>query len=212
MNVGWSNAYCVEGHKINGSGRPLQHDVGISGEKDCASDQGAVLEIKWLTHVDTVAVAQDIWKLALSRSTQTEGQAVRTYLMVGGEKDAFKNTLAKLGKLSMPLRWSPAGRGKNKPRPSTLNLLTASEKTTGLKALQQLLKRGEHCRMPPETWAKVRASMRTRWFRSIGAFRDSKRCTWRCVLWELDHRGFDDDIMDWGADIKLGDLKCRATE
>jgi hypothetical protein len=206
--VQWSDAKCIEGHSISGGGRPLQHDVGLNPEPDSDNDKGAAVELKWLTHTDTSRVAQDVWKLALSRTSDPEGSALRTYLVLGGTMDAIAGTMTGLRNIGCPLRWSPAGQGKDWPQPSTLNLCRMLETNKGASALRTLLSRGNHVRMPPPCWTKFRASLRWRWLRRIDDFRDSDSTAWRLLVWELDHRTIGEDKFEWSAVLPKAAIAC----
>jgi hypothetical protein len=198
-NVNWTAAPCVGGHPISGSGRPLQHDVGLSGDPMDSNDNGAILELKWLTASAVNAVAQDIWKLAITRTTMPEGSATRSYLAIGGDMNAIGGTLSGLRNLGLELRWSPAGRGSDWPRPSSIDLSKAIGTPTGSKALKQLLARGDHFREPPVCWARLRASLRARWYRRVDEFMGSEALAWRFLVWELDHRNIGDTTLDWST-------------
>lgn len=207
-NVSWTAAGCVGGHSIAGSGRPLQHDVGLSGDPEDPNDNGAILELKWLTSAGVSAVAQDIWKLAISRGTSPEGSATRSYLALGGDMRAISNTLSGLSNLGLALRWSPAGRGSAWPRPSSINLSKAIDTPIGSDALKRLLARGDHFRSPPACWAELRASLRARWFRSVGEFMGSSALAWRFLVWEFDHRNIGDTTLDWDMLLPSKGIVC----
>ena len=207
--VVWSNVECIGGHAIGGQGRPLQHDIGLSPEVGDTNDAGAILELKWLTGTGTETVAQDIWKLALSRSVMAEGRAVRTYLALGGSMAAVSNTLSGLRNLGLTLRWSPAGRGGDWPAPSGLDLDQAIRTRIGSRALHSLLRRGTHVRTPPRCRARLRASLRSRWFRSIDELRESEGAAWRFLLWELDCWGASKSELDWEVLLPTQRIACR---
>lgn len=210
LDVNWNDADCIGGHAINGPGRRLQHDVGLHPEPNAANDSGAAVEIKWLTASAASNVAQDIWKLALARSTANEGSALRTYFLIGGSMDVIASTTTGLRNIGLPLRWSPAGRGKVWPRPSILELGSAFDAKVGREALLRLLRRGEHVRTPPACWSKLRASLRWRWYRRVGAFRNSPRVAWRLLLWELDHRSVGANTFDWDEEMEHHNVSCTA--
>ena len=206
--MSWSSAPCVGGHPISGSGRPLQHDVGLSGDQMDSNDNGAILELKWLTASAVTAVAQDIWKLAVTRTTMPEGRATRTYLAIGGDMKAISGTLSGLRNLGLVLRWSPAGRGSDWPKSSSINLSKAIATPTGSKALRQLLARGDHYRAPPACWARLRASLRARWYRSVDEFMGSEALAWRFLVWELDHLNIGGATLDWNILLPRKGVIC----
>lgn len=185
--AGYSAACCVAGHSIGGSGRSIQHDIGIRGEP-ANNDMGAIVELKWATSNSVTHVAQDIWKLALTRSTANESSSRRTYLVLGGTMDGIKSTVNGLRNIGIDLKWSPAGKGGKWPKPSIINLERALKTQTGHKAIRQLLARGPHIRTPPDCWMKMRASLRYRWYAQLNSFQDSPSSAWRLLVWEIDHR------------------------
>lgn len=192
-DVAWN--YCADWKDNSLSpkgGRPIQHDVAVSKEGE---DKGLVCEVKWLKHADASTIAKDIWKLALTRSTDQEAKATRTYLLVGGTMSALSQTLATLRKNRLNLRWSKAGRGKNElPRATKLELYAALGAKLGFKAWREIITWGsapKKYRRSPGTWAALRASVRCRWVRAV------EGVSWRLVLWELDHWGVDPKTMDW---------------
>lgn len=187
----WTGNACFHNpaHKP-GAGRSIQHDVAI---RPSDADVGLVCEVKWLSQAQSRNVAADIWKLALSRSVSPEGAALRTYLLLGGESKIFSSVLTALRSVGLNLRWSAAGRGGNIPRPSTLSLQGSLSHSLSRNAWASLVGWGSqpHYRSSPETWASLRASVRSRWWRTIPV--DSGMVGWRMVLWELDHRGISSD-------------------
>lgn len=187
-NVSWFRNQCIfDANHVPAAGRPIQHDVSVASNNE---DAGLACEVKWLTQAKAKEVAADIWKLALSRSTQAEATAMRTYLLLGGESDAFADCLSLLRKVSLNLRWSPAGRGSGKwPDPTTLSLDRSLDKSLGFNSWDNLLCWGEqkHRRKSPDTWTSLRASLRARWYRRVTTTTGALK--WRMVLWELDHRG-----------------------
>lgn len=209
--MAWSNVECVGGHAIEGSGGRLRHDVGVTPEAAAANDHGAILELKWLTGAATGRAAQDIWKLALSRSTVPEGTAVRAYLALSGAMGPVKDTLAGLRNIGLTLRWSPAGTGTDWPKPSSLNLGKAIATPVGSGALRNLLKHGDHFRNPPDCWTKLRASLRWRWYQRVDCFRESEAVAWRFLLWELDHWAVGaNSQLDWTTVLAANNVRCNA--
>lgn len=185
-NVSWFQNQCIFDANHVPVGRPIQHDVFVAPND---VDAGLACEVKWLTQAKAKEVAQDIWKLALSRSTQTEASAMRTYLLLGGESKPFADCIESLRKVDLNLRWSRAGRGGDKPRPTTLSLERSLDKPLGFNSWDNLICWGtqKHRRKSPDVWSSLRASTRERWFRTV--LTTNGTVGWRMVLWELDHRG-----------------------
>lgn len=207
--VSWTDQDCIGGHPIPNQGRPLQHDVGVTAEANSPDDAGLVLELKWVEKAETGLVAQDIWKLALSRSTLPEGGAVRGYLVIGGTMDGVSGTLTGLRNIGMDLRWSPAGRGKNWPSPSTIDLGRAIKSSVGAEAFRKLISKGKHYRSPPACWSKLRASLRHRWMRGTDDFRSASGVKWRYLVWELDHRTLGATEINWNDELARMSLACQ---
>lgn len=90
-----------------GQGRPIQHDVAVRPD---AADNGLLCDVKWIKAASGAAIAKDIWKLVLSRSTTAEGQAIRCYLLLGGESRPFSDALQTLRNNRVDLRWRRKGR------------------------------------------------------------------------------------------------------
>ncbi len=182
---------------IPGLGRPVQHDVAVAA---CNEDAGLVCEVKWLAQQQTRRVAADIWKLAMSRSTDAENVARRTYLLIGGESGPFSAVLRSLRRVGLNLRWSAAGADGKIPQPTMLSLKRSLRHSVGLRAWTSAMAWGSqpHYREAPMCWATVRASVRGRWLRTVQA--EPQSVGWRIVLWELDHRGVDNEyVVDWDA-------------
>lgn len=179
-------------------GRPIQHDIGV---QPCSADAGLACEAKWLQSASSVAVAQDLLKPAISRSTDPEGRALRTYLLIGGNLRAIGDTLKTLRSARFNLRWSRAGRGSGlTPAPTTIQLAVGiSSHFTPRTALEKLISWGSprrHLRNCPSTWASVRASLRARWYKTVVV--DGQSTSWRLLLWEIDHRSVDNQAqLDW---------------
>jgi hypothetical protein len=184
QNAGWSNAGCWNNlAHVPGNGRPIQHDVAVSANAD---DAGLICEVKWLKARQAGAVAKDIWKLALSRSVTAEGQSVRTYLLIGGESEAFSGTLRSLRRSGIDLRWRNAA-GQAAPATREASLEAFANTVLGRDSLRSLLSWGsapKHFRTPPACWDRVRITRRVvPWLRTID------NLGWRAVLWELHHHG-----------------------
>lgn len=203
--VSFHGAKCVtHANPIKGKGRALACDIRV----DPASTGGKAMscELKWLKNrkngpTDRSAeLMQDLWKLALDRSTGTK---LSSYLLVGGDADSFSATLAGLRALGPDLRWSPAGRrAKTWPTPKTFSFGARFGATVG--PLKTLLRRNKgHTRHPPECWWTVRLCLRQRWFRTL-----SDGSSWRAALWELDHRALKADMIDWNPTLINFGITC----
>jgi hypothetical protein len=205
MTATWSgNPCCYDASHAVGRGRPIQHDVGVRPD---GVDAGLSCEVKWLTVANPSVVAQDILKLAISRSTAAEGQAMRTFLLLGGNLRAISNTLASLRSAGFNLRWSPAGRGPDsKPPPTTIRISTGifshSLPRSAVEALISWGNSPRHVRRCPPTWASIRASLRERWYRNVVV--DGKSTSWRLLLWEIDHRSVTNQSQLSWQDIVVG--------
>lgn len=173
--------------------RARQHDIGVSPE---GADNGLVCEVKWLKQAQTLKVMQDVWKVAFTRRMCNEAQCVRTYLLIGGEHKAFSETLTSLHKNKWNFRWSSAGRGEYmKPESRILNLSLALQRSKSvLNAAAAVLNRGKSgLRTPPECAHSLRLSVCDIWHLKVG------NRSWTAVLWELDHRGVNENTIDWEA-------------
>ena len=192
LPAAWSNALCWRDPTHPGpTGRPIQHDVAVL---PADGDVGLVCEVKWLKQAKGGELAKDLWKLALSRSNSAEGNALRTYLLVGGEGDALSDSLQTLRNNHIDLRWSQAGRQGRTPKPREVSVSKFLDRKLGIKSLGSLLSWGnpKHFRTPPMCWATLRVSVRETWLRTAGTAR------WRIILWELDHRGTENTKgIDW---------------
>jgi hypothetical protein len=191
-------------------GRGIQHDVSIDADLNDLNDSGLVCEVKWLKSVNTAKIATDIWKLALSRSTATEGQALRTYLLVGGDPKSVSGVLNSLSEHHFTLRRRSYGGAP--PAPTHCALQTALNLGVTLlphKALVELLswkneKTGKHCRMPPACLSRMRLTARASWTTDA-----PKVPHWRAVLWEMDGRGIDRTLtVNWAPWIASLALTC----
>lgn len=212
MTCTWSANPCFfdSSHTVRG-GRPIQHDVGIQPN---ATDAGLACEVKWLgSAANSTAIAQDILKLALSRSVKAEKQAMRSYLLIGGTQRAISRSLFLLRKDFFDLKWSPVGRGgTTKPAPTRVQIKKGLGEKLVRKALKDLVSRGDsrpHLRQCPATWASLRASLRDRWYQSVAV--NGRSTSWRLLLWELDHRGIDSSSkVDWHTILTDIGRKCQS--
>ena len=188
-NVCWNNP----AHGSEGKGSPLRHDVWIDGD----GDPGAVCELKWLKAKKGKEVAQDIWKLALSRGTTLELSSLRCFMLVGGTRSAFTGTLDALRVDGADFRWSKRGgkKGRTLPDPRNIDLEAFQGTPIGGSAFAGLLGWGKsprHTRTPPPCRKDMRIACRASWELSVGGRR------WRLALWELDARGHNTTIA-WPA-------------
>jgi hypothetical protein len=200
-------AACITHTKeIKGKGRALAADIAI--EPPAPGRQGLICELKWLKNnkkgegVDrSNEIVQDLWKLALSRST---GAQLSTYILIGGDAASFSKTLKALKAVGPSLLWSPAGRGAEPwPKPTLFSLGNRFIKIQ--KPLVELLKRNkQHRRMPPPCWWTVRLSLQDRWYRTL----DSSSGGWRIAMWEVDHHGLPRDEIDWDKTLASFQIKC----
>jgi len=182
--VVWSRNACIN-CGVQPSGRPIQHDVAVV---DGAETPEFVCEVKWLKRGGSRLIGKDLWKLALTRGTASEGEAVRTYILIGGEADALSNTLSTLRADRGPnFRWSNAGRQAGAPATKEISLERYAQLAGGHEALKELLRWGKtqwHLRTPPECWRRAKLARRSEpWRRTIDGM------GWRAVLFELHHHG-----------------------
>lgn len=185
QDVSWSIAKCwhdpAHGDS-SGPGRRIQHDIWIAPQK---ADQPALAcELKWLKERKPKELAKDVWKLALSRNTVNEQGALRTYLLVGGEKDVFAPTLSTLRKQGVDLKWSRRGNqsGVRLPAPRKFSLKRFFD-SGGENALSHLCSWGSkpsHMRQPPDCRDELRLTCVESW-EKIVCLRG-----WRIALWEID--------------------------
>ena len=198
MPVTWTKNPCLlDGQSIS-TGSPLRHDVGVEPQGD---DPGMVCEVKWLKQQKAKALEQDIWKLALTRSTTPEMRATRTFLCVGGHADALGGTLATIRKNGLDLRWSTNGRAHTRPGDKILDLGKPATKGGPMAgALESLVgwgrKNDRHFRTPPPTRQKYKLTLRDRWFLTVG------ERSWRIVLWELHCWGVRDNTRISWTDVR----------
>lgn len=200
-DASWSNSECWNGTgKRPGQGRPIQHDIFIKPEAD---DKGLACEVKWLKGKSQRAIIKDIWKLALSRQCVDERSALRTYLLIGGEADAYRDTLKELDDLGVRLKWQRTdGR---LPQAQDLSLNALIGRKAGAKALGELLKWGSvpTYRTPAPCRRNLVIYSRGTWLRprdvtiyNVEDYAESDKTTqkrttvrWNLGLWELNAEG-----------------------
>lgn len=187
-----------------GKGRSLQHDIVLAAR---GADNGAYCEVKWLKSPKPESLLMDIWKLWLSRSTMREVDAKRTFLLVGGESEAFRETLNVLRGNKVSLKWS---RTKGKlPEPSQVDFNNVLNTTAGAKALLKLLRMGSKgdYRTPPPARRDMIIRTRATWLRPqdvkiFGAKASSINVHWNLALWELTAHGTGiPRNIDWAAEL-----------
>lgn len=168
-----------------GRGRPLQHDVAAAPEDGDENDRGLICEVKWLKQAQSQAVARDVLKLAFARGVAPEGTAVRCYLLLGGEAEAFSQTLTSLRENGIDLRWRNA-QGQAQPARRSVNMNLLLRKQLGERAFMSLMGWGSnprHFRTPPDCWRHVVLTRRGQpWRRTLDDV------GWRACLFEMHHR------------------------
>lgn len=203
-NVWWNENECWIGSGMKpGQGSKLRHDISVAAADN---DKGMACEVKWLKQQKAESIAGDILKLWLSRGIGTEGQSVRTYLLIGGEFKAFSGTMNSLKNAGFNLRWSETKNGKT-PEPTSINLEKMLSKGYQKMAGKQLLKLigwGSNpivYRSPPPCWSHICCTVRAKWIRRVDPIREQDENTsWRAVLWELHHRSADSQAqIDWNV-------------
>ena len=193
----WSKAPCRK-PTCPKKGPKKRHDVWVapSGE---AKDAGLACEVKLLKAKRSShdAIAQDIWRLALTRGTVAERSAVRTYLLVGAQRDPLSDALDRLRKAGAPLSWSQRGGQKTgSPATTSLDMMKFAKSKVGGDALSKVLRWGNkstHFRTPPSCRASLRANARAAWETTI------RGDGWRLVLWEVHAEGAGATSMDWAS-------------
>ena len=184
VDAPWTTNGCWQCGTTNGQRRPMQHDVAIRPD---AADQGLLCEVKWLKASNPAVIARDVWKLLLSRTTDAEQQARRTYLLLGGESAALSASLESLRHHHVDFRWSNAGRQGGPPATRGLSVTAFLATTLGSSELEYVLgwsSNPRHYRTPPAMWAAMRVSRRYEpWVRAIDGTK------WRAVMFELHHHG-----------------------
>lgn len=187
--VPWSGAQAWVGSG-KAPAKSLRHDIAV---KPSTSDKGLVCEVAWLKTTATEKIIGDIWKVILTRSTQNEQSAVRTYLLIGGETKAFRDTLKALASRGAYIKWSKTkGRLPGKHIVGVKGLLNDA---TGFKAFEKLLGWGtgkkRKYRTPPPMFKQYNLSVRATWFRRLGLDLRGKPQTdaaWHAVLCEVNCR------------------------
>lgn len=186
----WAEHECWFGGGTKAGGRSIQHDIVV---KSANKVPDLICEVKWLKTTATSEVIQDIWKLLLSRATVNEQSAVRVYLLIGGEGDAFRSTLDNVRRHGAYLKWS---RTKGKlPEPHVFGLKKVMASSVGYGAFEQLIGWGakdkRQYRTPPSVLKQYSISTRATWFRKLGlALRGNAgiEATWHAALWEITSR------------------------
>jgi hypothetical protein len=184
----WTDSPCwIDGQSVPGQGRKVQHDVRVAPENP-VQEAGMACEAKWLKQAKSEEIVRDIWKLMLSRSTVAHGSALRCYLLVGGEGDAFINTMETFRSNVIYLNWRDGSDAITE-----ISLKALVRKPIGLGALKKLLawNQNTHYRTPPACLKKVKCTRRASWYRTLDGTK------WRMGLWELS--GWDAGIgeIDW---------------
>lgn len=184
-STAWSSTNCVHCASNIGQRRPLQHDIAIL---PAGGDNGALMEVKWVTADASASLAADLWRLSLSRSTTPERTATRVYLLVGGAGASYSASITALRKRRLALRWSAAGR----PRLAALTGLTTHlhlasslHYPLSVTALREVMSWGHgshgqpHVRSGTEVFAELRAYLVASWYSS------QLDASWKLALWEL---------------------------
>lgn len=185
----WTDSKCwKDGNSVPGKGRKIQHDVRIEKENGNAKENGMACEVKWLKQAKTEEIVRDIWKLALSRSTTAHGSALRCYLLVGGEGEAFINTMETLRSNIIYLNWRDDSEATTE-----ISLNALMKKKIGRSAIRKLLSwnQKKNFRTPTVCLRKVKCTRRASWYRTLD------RIKWRMGLWELHTWGGDATVIDW---------------
>ena len=190
VDVPWNSAADINSvTKTLGRGRSKQHDVAI--RLNDQSPLEAVVEVKWLRKRNAREVLEDIWKLALTHGKAIpEKDAPRTFLLVGGLKKEFQETLKMLRDYGVPLRWSPQGSVLGLPRPVTLELGKLANQTVGqIELVNAICRRessnsnGPYHRTPPDIWWNMRCTVVSRSWKTI-----RHKSEWKIALWEVDYK------------------------
>jgi hypothetical protein len=175
----WSANSCHFCACAQGRGRPIQHDVAILPSE---FNPGVVCEVKWTKRPSAEGIAKDIWKLLITRGGETERQAWRSYLLIGGEQPAFSETLNQLRTSGINLRYSCAGRGVTRTKVQ-VSLDTFRRSNLGRKSLAALTgwgARKRHYRSVPDIRSDIIITRRCEpWIQRV------ESAKWRAVLYEL---------------------------
>lgn len=173
-----------------GRGRSLQHDVAITGPNGIE----VAIEVKWLKTNDAKSITQDFWKLAMTHGTAARNRnRCRTFILIGGMREPFQKTLSTLRKHGFNLRWSPQGKARGWPKPTTIKIGDLANKQWGFDTLRTVLKRGDnYFRQPPQIFWEMRCVAHKRSWKTI------RNSEWKVVLWEIDHRKpCSKHVVDW---------------
>lgn len=195
--VPWGDVQCVSCNETPGAGRKKAHDVAVKSflNNDGSRNHGLVCEAKWMKITkagkmpDRVnELVDDVIRLALTRAQARQTQAIRVFLLIGGESKPFGTALSGLQARKVNLRWSPAGKQDSHdlvPEDKVFNLRTfLTRQAQGKDEFEDLMKfKATHFRNPPDIWSKLRITLRARWLQT------SSRRSWRMALWELHHWG-----------------------
>ncbi len=204
--VSWSTAPCwhdaLHG-EASGAGRRIQHDVWIDPKNE--GEPALACELKWLKQRKPLEIAKDVWKLALSRGTTSERDALRTYLLVGGEKEVFAPTLASVRDKHIDLKWSRRGSRSSGslPPPRKFSLKRVLD-SGGDQSFSKLCRWGanpSHMRCPPDCKDQLRLTCVESWEKVVGAR------GWRLALWEIDAFSCK-GAMDWKGYKASVQFKC----
>jgi hypothetical protein len=203
-NESWSGS-----KKRPAQGRPIQHDIYIA---PIGEDKGLACEVKWLKNENSGQLIKDIWKLALSRGVDNERKhSLRTFLLVGGERKAFSDTINVL--YNHKPRLADLRRQKTKgqlPKPIEISLKKWLNTEKGRNGFSDLIKWGAPAtfREPPPTRDRFWVYTRGTWLRPRNQEFQLLRggtLTWNAVLWELSAEGLNEraaiNWADWKQDI-----------
>lgn len=171
----------INASRVFGQGSAKQHDVVVQRG---GLPMEVAIEIKWLKNNASDEILMDLWRLVLTHGTaKKEKDSCRTFMLIGGLKSSFQETIAALRDRGVVLRWSPQGQPEHWPPPSTVSLGRLANKTDGQTALlKSLRRRPDYHRTPPEVWWNVRCSVVARSWKTI------RGAEWKIALWEIDHR------------------------
>jgi hypothetical protein len=211
----WSDNTCWNGTKAQpGQGRRIQHDIATTDGNGAAE---MLCEVKWLKAEKPDEVVRDVWKLLLSRGNTPELTAIRTYLLIGGERvgdtDLFAGTLNKVKESGVPLKWSTKKTG-NLPPVQSMALRPLLKTLRGISSLKNLLAWGSNpvvYRTPPDCCSTWHIKLHAAWLRPNGfTIRrepilvnpqganavaasaqavDNSTVSWRVALWEIHRHG-----------------------
>jgi hypothetical protein len=207
-DVPWSTALCWHDPLHGGAtgpGRRIQHDVWIDPERE--SEPALACELKWLKQRKPLEIEKDVWKLALSRGTTSEQGALRTYLLIGGEKGVFAPTLGSVRVKHIDLKWSRRGSRSNgslpPPRKFSMKRFLDSGGDQSFSKLCSWGSSPSHMRHPPNCRDQLRLTCVESWEKVVGAR------GWRLALWEIDAFSCK-GTMDWKGNKAFIEFKCPA--